>query len=430
MSDPGSRDKKIAGRDLYAPRRARTPSASDEQPTTPTTPPVEKNEEPSASDGDVGWTDAQAADVQARLDDAIREAIKMARTPDSAPSPAPPIGSAAPAMSPRESINWPPPSIDLWRHDDSLTHAAAPLSYSRLDPELVPNPPVAIRVQRRGIFPMLARLSLVVVAAAIVAYGFTEIFSVRPDRSLPQRATESVASNAPVSPAFHEPASEPALPSRLVVTNQQAFVNEPLALAVSVEPSSGHESLVFAGLAAGTRLSAGVPVSDTSWQVPSNELPGLSLYAPRDFVGVMNTAIDLLSPDKRLLDTRAVALEWIVKKPAPPAQPAAPIASANPSTPAVQPIDSDRAAALLQRGRELLKTGDIAAARVAFLPLADAGNAEAALALGASFDPRYLARQNVIGVAGDEAKARAWYQRAMELGSTEAKNILARMETK
>jgi hypothetical protein len=422
MSTPSSRDNKFGSRDPYAPRRAK--------PTSPTTPPVERDGGPPGSDRDVWWRHAEAEDVQARMDDAIRAAIKMAHTfRDSAPpAPAAPIGSAAPSMSP-ESINWPPPPSDLWRHDEPLTHAAL-LSYSRLDPELVRNPPAPIGVQRRGVFPTVRRLSLVVVAAAIVAYGFTKIFSAGPGSPLPQRASESVASVAPVSPAFHEPAREPALPSRLVVASQQTFANEPLALAVSVEPSSGRESLVFAGLAVGTRLSAGVPVSDTSWQVPSSKLLGLSLYAPRDFVGVMNTAIELLSPDKQLLDTRAVQLEWIVKKPAPPAQSDAPIASANPSTPAIQPIDSDRAAALLQRGRELLGTGDIVAARLAFQPLADAGNAEAALALGATFDPQYLARQNVIGVAGDEAKARAWYQRAVELGSTEAKNILARMATK
>jgi hypothetical protein len=375
---------------------------------------------PPASDGDVWGTHAEAADVQARMDDAIREAIEMAHIFRDPPAPTAPIGSAAPSMSPWESINWPPPSSDdLWRHDNTHGHAAL-LSYSQ------PNPPM----QRRGILPMLVQLSLVVVASAIVAYGFTAISSVRSNSRLPQRTSESVAAIAPAPPAFHEPASEPALPSRLVVTNQQAFVNEPLGLAISIEPSSGHESLVFAGLAVGTRLSVGVPVSDTSWQVPSSELPGLSLNAPRDFVGVMNTAIDLLSPDKRLLDTRAVELEWIVKKPAPPAQPDAPIASANPSTPPIQPLDSEQAAKLLQRGRELLRTGDIAGARLAFQPLADAGNAEAALALGKTFDPQYLARQNVIGIVGDEARARTWYQRATELGSTEAKNILAQMAAK
>jgi TPR repeat protein len=52
------------------------------------------------------------------------------------------------------------------------------------------------------------------------------------------------------------------------------------------------------------------------------------------------------------------------------------------------------------------------------------------LALGKTFDPRFLAQHYVIGVAGDEAKARTWYQRAMELGSKEAKDILAHMGMK
>jgi hypothetical protein len=269
MSTPISRDNRLKGLDLYAPRSARPAFAPEEQPRT--SPPGEENEEPPASDSDARWTHAEVADVQARLDDAIRVAIQTAHTRDSAqPAPAAPIGSAAPSMSQRESIIWPPPSSDLWRH---LTHAAL-LRYSRLDPHLVPNPPVSASAQRRRIFPMLARLSPAVVAAAIVIYGFIEISSVRP-----------------------------------------------------------------------------------------------------------------------------------------------------------RPIDGDRAAALLQRGRELLRTGDVAAARLAFQRLADAGNAEAALALGTTFDPHYLARRNAIGVVGDEAKARASYQRAMELGSTKAKDILARMAT-
>ena len=74
--------------------------------------------------------------------------------------------------------------------------------------------------------------------------------------------------------------------------------------------------------------------------------------------------------------------------------------------------------------------GDIASARLAFRRLADAGNAEGALRLAATYDTRYLAGQNVIGVTGDETQARLWYQRAMALGSVEAKNILAQMATK
>jgi TPR repeat protein len=58
--------------------------------------------------------------------------------------------------------------------------------------------------------------------------------------------------------------------------------------------------------------------------------------------------------------------------------------------------------------------------------MANAGVADAALALAATYDPRHLAQHNLIGVVGDEAKAHDWYQRANELGSIEAGHILAR----
>jgi TPR repeat protein len=80
----------------------------------------------------------------------------------------------------------------------------------------------------------------------------------------------------------------------------------------------------------------------------------------------------------------------------------------------------------MERGRNLLRSGDIASARLLFQHLANAGIADAALALATTYDPCYLAQHNLIGVAGDETKAHDWYQRASELGSTEAGRILAR----
>jgi TPR repeat protein len=62
--------------------------------------------------------------------------------------------------------------------------------------------------------------------------------------------------------------------------------------------------------------------------------------------------------------------------------------------------------------------------------LADAGVADAALALANTYDPTYLAAHRVMGVQGDRATARALYQRAKELGSAEAAQLLARMTGK
>jgi TPR repeat protein len=95
--------------------------------------------------------------------------------------------------------------------------------------------------------------------------------------------------------------------------------------------------------------------------------------------------------------------------------------------PALQPLDPEEIATLLKRAEDFLKIGDIAAARLALRRAAAAGNAQAALSLGMTFDPAVLAEQGVLGLAPDEEQARAWYQRAAELGSTEASRRLERL---
>src|SRR5580704_441148 len=54
------------------------------------------------------------------------------------------------------------------------------------------------------------------------------------------------------------------------------------------------------------------------------------------------------------------------------------------------PLDSDEIAMLLKRGKDALSTGDFASARLLLRRGAEAGSAEAALALGATFDPLVL----------------------------------------
>jgi hypothetical protein len=491
MSTPNPPNSRVEGLELYAPRRARGQAATSgqEQPSTSDHPTSdqerfaadERPEQASASDAEAQaaspsadlddqqragddaapWGDDEAPDeVQARIDDAVnavfdmeREFREERRERELREAPAAPLPRAAnltpshEAMPPRDQVIWASPASDLQSRGPRLDRSA--WLTSRLDPEIVPEPPAD--VQRR-ILPLLIRFSLVIGVAAIVAYGLTMMSSLQSDETARKpggggAATAARVSDEPVvqQSVTHEALNEPQVAARLVVENQHAYVNEPIPLAASVAPSTGEESLVVAGLAAGSRLSAGAPVSESSWRLRSHDLDGLYLYAPKDFVGVMNTAVDLLSPSQRLLDSRAVRLEWIAKKQAPVARSAPPDAgntavaslqpsnqadTANANLPAVQPLDPEQVALLMKRGRDAMGNGDIASARLAFRRLADAGNAEGALRLAATYDPRYLAGQNVIGVSGDETQARLWYQRAMALGSVEAKNILAQMATK
>ena len=78
------------------------------------------------------------------------------------------------------------------------------------------------------------------------------------------------------------------------------------------------------------------------------------------------------------------------------------------------------AATRVKRGQNFIANGDLAAARLVLRSAADGGDAQAALLLGSTYDPATFKQLKVIGLAPDPAQARAWYQRAVDLGSAEA----------
>jgi TPR repeat protein len=87
-------------------------------------------------------------------------------------------------------------------------------------------------------------------------------------------------------------------------------------------------------------------------------------------------------------------------------------------------LNGDEITVLLKKGKDLITAGDLAAARLVLRRAADANNTEAALALAATYDPLVLRELKVYGFTGDAAMARAWYQKAAELGSSAARRRL------
>ena len=88
--------------------------------------------------------------------------------------------------------------------------------------------------------------------------------------------------------------------------------------------------------------------------------------------------------------------------------------------PAQRKLDQEEIAVLLKRGKDLITNGDLAAARLVLRRAADANDAEAALALGATYDPLVLRALKVYGFKADPVMARVWYEKASELGSAAA----------
>jgi TPR repeat protein len=187
------------------------------------------------------------------------------------------------------------------------------------------------------------------------------------------------------------------------------------------------------------------------WRLPARDLTQALAYAPKDFAGVMEGAVEVRTGNDVLIDSRPIRLAWLPKQPdvsdrearldrkdsvpsaatalAATALAATPLAATSlPTTPPVTmpSLDPEELATLVRRGEEFLKIGDIAAARLVLRRAANAGHPQAALTMGATFDPVILAELGVLGFPPDLAQARSWYDKAARLGSAQA---LLRLES-
>ena len=87
-------------------------------------------------------------------------------------------------------------------------------------------------------------------------------------------------------------------------------------------------------------------------------------------------------------------------------------------------LDPDEIKFLVVKGQRFVALRDFASARLVFRRAAEAGDAAAALALAATYDPVLLAKFGPAAPAADLDKARAFYEMAQALGSAEASRRL------
>jgi len=83
---------------------------------------------------------------------------------------------------------------------------------------------------------------------------------------------------------------------------------------------------------------------------------------------------------------------------------------------------------LTQRGDTALAVGDIIAARLLYERAATMGSATAATAAGKTYDLDFLLRADTHGIRPDSAAAATWYRKAVALGDSSARTLLARLE--
>ena len=222
---------------------------------------------------------------------------------------------------------------------------------------------------------------------------------------------QPIGQATPLAPS--EQAKPPA--AQLIVgQGSSGGAGEALPLSVSLSDGPADAIIVINGLAAGSTLNVGRALGTGGWQLMAAELRDVVVRAPQDFAGAMEVGLELRLANDSVADRKTLHLEW-----APP-----PVAQATIPAVVVRHLDSDEIAALLKRGENFIASGDLASARLVLQRAAEAGEARAALSLAGTYDPIALEKLGFQGPKPDIEKARTWYQRAQELGSTAASGRL------
>ena len=167
------------------------------------------------------------------------------------------------------------------------------------------------------------------------------------------------------------------------------------------------------GLPAGATFSAGRPYGETEWSLRPDEIGDLSLALPQAAQGKHVVGVVLIAGDGTAIASGTTRLD---------------IAADPKAALILRPGDAARVEELLAHGQKMIEVGYLAGARGYFKRAAEAGSAEAALALGATFDPSFIAEIEAQGIPPDPAEARLWYERAKMLGSSLADDRIAALD--
>jgi hypothetical protein len=275
-----------------------------------------------------------------------------------------------------------------------------------LDPEFLPPPPSAPRSRWRLSVGLLTAISLM----AVAYFSGSERPSPRPIASREQASDHAVNPASPSgSPASElTTKAEPEIP-RLQFGTLRGIAAESALSGIRLHGRADGATILFSALAVGTTLSG--EFAADAWPVSTTEAVLTSTWdiPPKDSIG----AIDLAANRWPFRISWSAASQVIPnsgwgQQPsvAPPHDPAR--------------YDREETVLLIKQGRLFLANRDPAGARVVLERAAQYKDAEAALMLAGTYDPVVLRELKIYGVAANIAKARTWYEKAKEFGSTEA----------
>jgi len=328
-----------------------------------------------------------------------------------------PCGPAAQAGPPHHLIV---PSLD-------------PVAPPRLDPPEeeherrdLPRALVPVPVQERvsvGIAPWVfvvataVNTAIAAVLAVVITLGMAR-------RDQPTAEAEKVAPTAATfRPAGEAPRSEPPelrhvelLPVGSPREPLRLEALKPARLELQVRPVEALQEsyiLILSGLPANAALSGASRMGADSWLLSPGALQQIEIMVPEWSTSTIEVQAEL-----RRMNGAVVAGSklWLVVPP--------------PATPQGAVLNESAIKEMVKNGDRLLSRGEVAGARALYERAAAMGSAQAALALGSTYDPRRLWSLGVFGMIGNKERAQQWYRRAAQLGHPEAKARISALQDK
>lgn len=350
------------------------------------------------------WARDYPAEQPRPLTDQSRQ-LRPAATQKPAPRPpSEPAHRAGRQTPPRP----PKPQSDRFEGDVAISELRTQLA---LAPDQIPEP--SLREPRPSVFGVMTRFAGLIAVAAACALGFVWISAPRAPSSDPAFTLASYEGPG---------AGTPAVKSVSLATVTSRDASAPRATdATAWSPADR-------GGDVGGREAGGRDVGGRE----AGESVGAASFVGRAAAMTSMPAVTDRRASPPDAAGRIAAMPPASAAAAPMALPAAttpPAAAPGRSAVPAAPIpDRSEVAMLVARGRQYIADGDVVTARLVFRRAAESGDAEAALALGGTYDPIMLKRLGVVSFAADPAKARSWYQKAAALGAADASARIQQLE--
>lgn len=221
----------------------------------------------------------------------------------------------------------------------------------------------------------------------------------------PEQVAQAEHASAAIAPALDVVAPEPK--SEIVLTapgRLEAMTGDELDFAIAIDSDGAlpaRSVIAIRAMPSGASFSQGRPYGTTEWNLRPDEIGDLRLRLPKSATGSSDMRVELMAADGSILASATTRLD---------------IANDPRAALILRAEESDRVADLIAHGQKMIEVGYFAGARAYFKRAAEAGSGDAALLLGATYDPEFIDKIGAHGIKPDPKEAASWYDRAKQLG--------------